>query len=201
MEREKREKMFRGLIDAFVGEVDSRQAQTARTNAKLIGRIARGAAEEMGLTLIDVETAELAGELMNLGTMALPNEVVGKGGSRNDDEKRRMREAILRSADLVANLEFQGPVAETIRQAQERVDGSGFPNRLAGDAILPPAKVVAAAKRLVDLIQGQEGAPQSLDQALRTVMGEAGASLDRGAVAAMVDFLDNRGGRGKVGLA
>ena len=201
VEREKREKMFRGLIDAFVGEVDSRQAQTARTNAKLIGRIARGAAEEMGLTLIDVETAELAGELMNLGTMALPNEVVGKGGSRNDDEKRRMREAILRSADLVANLEFQGPVAETIRQAQERVDGSGFPNRLAGDAILPPAKVVAAAKRLVDLIQGQEGTPQSLDQALRTVMGEAGASLDRGAVAAMVDFLDNRGGRGKVGLA
>ena len=201
VEREKREKMFRGLIDAFVGEVDSRQAQAARTNAKLIGRIARGAAEEMGLTLIDVETAELAGELMNLGTMALPNEVVGKGGSRNDDEKRRMREAILRSADLVANLEFQGPVAETIRQSQERADGSGFPNRLAGDAILPPAKVVAAAKRLVDLIQGQEGAPQSLDQALRTIMSEAGASLDRGAVAAMVDFLDNRGGRGKVGLA
>jgi len=52
----------------------------------------------------------------------------------------------------------------------------------------------------VDLIQGQEGQPQSMDQALRTVMGEAGASLDRGAVAAMVDFLDNRGGRTKVGL-
>ncbi len=200
VEREKREKMFRGLIDAFVGEVDSRQAQAARTNAKLIGRIARGAAEEMGLSLIDVETAELAGELMNLGTMAVPNEVVSKGGSRNDDEKRRMREAILRSADLVANLEFQGPVAETIRQSQERADGSGFPNRLAGDAILPSAKVVAVAKRLVDLIQGQEGQAQSLDQALRTVMGEAGASLDRGAVAATVDFLDNRSGRAKVGL-
>ena len=89
----------------------------------------------------------------------------------------------------------------TIRQAQERADGSGFPNRLSGDAILPSAKVVAAAKRLVDLLQGQEGSAQSLDQALRTVMGEAGSSLDRGAVAAMVDFLDNRGGRAKVGLA
>ena len=201
VEREKRERMFRGLIEAFVGEVDSRQAQAARTNARLIGRIARGAAEEMGLSLIDVETAELAGELMNLGTMALPNEVVGKGGSRSDEEKQRMRQAILRSADLIGNLEFQGPVAETIRQAQERADGSGFPNRLAGDAILPSAKVVAVAKRLVDLIQGQEGQVQSLDQALRTVMSEAGASLDRGAVAAMVDFLDNRGGRAKVGLA
>ena len=111
-----------------------------------------------------------------------------------------MREAVLRSADLIGSLEFQGPVADTIRQAQERADGTGFPNRLAGDAILPSAKVVAVAKRLVDLIQGQEGPAQSLDQALRKVMSEAGASLDRGAVAAMVDFLDNRGGRAKVGL-
>ena len=201
VEREKREKMFRGLIEAFVGEVDSRQAQAARTNARLIGRIARGAAEEMGLTPIEAETAELAGELLNLGTVSLPEGVVAKGGGRNEDEKRRMREAILRSAELIGNLEFQGPVADTIRQAQERADGTGFPNRLAGDAILPSAKVVAAAKRLVDLVQGQEGPAQSLDQALRTVMSEAGASLDRGAVAAMVDFLDNRGGRAKVGLS
>jgi hypothetical protein len=35
---------------------------------------------------------------------------------------------------------------------------------------------------------------------LRAVMSEAGGSLDRGAVAATVDFLDNRGGRAKVGL-
>jgi response regulator RpfG family c-di-GMP phosphodiesterase len=183
-----------------VGEVDSRQAQAARTNARLIGRIARGAAEEMGLTPIDVETAELAGELLNLGTVSLPEGVVAKGGARSEEERQRMRQAILRSADLIGNLEFQGPVAETIRQAQERADGTGFPNRLAGDAILPSAKVVAVAKRLVDLIQGQEGTAQSLDQALRTVMSEAGSSLDRGAVAAMVDFLDNRGGRAKVGL-
>jgi hypothetical protein len=71
---------------------------------------------------------------------------------------------------------------------------------LSGEAILPSAKVVAVAKRLIDLVQGQEGAAQSLDQALRVVMAEAGASLDRGAVAAMVDFLDNRGGKGKLGI-
>ncbi|NDB99993.1 MAG: hypothetical protein EBZ83_01005 [Verrucomicrobia bacterium] len=82
----------------------------------------------MGLSLVDIETAELAGELLNLGTVALPHDVVSKGGARNEDEKRRMREAILRSADLIGNLEFQGPVADTIRQAQERVDGTGFPN-------------------------------------------------------------------------
>jgi response regulator RpfG family c-di-GMP phosphodiesterase len=193
--------MFRGLIEAFVKEVDSRQAETARTNGKLIAKLARGAAEEMGLTPIEAETAELAGELLNLGTVSLPHDLLSKGGNRNEDEKRRLRESIVRSADLLAGLEFEGPVAEVIRQAQERVDGSGFPNRLAGDAILPTAKVVAVAKRVIDLLQGQEGPAQSLDQALKTVMAEAGSSLDRGAVAALVDFLDNRGGRAKVGLA
>ena len=200
-ERERRERMFRGLIEAFVKEVDSRQAETARTNGKLIAKLARGAAEEMGLTPIEAETAELAGELLNLGTVSLPHDLLSKGGNRNEDEKRRLRESIVRSADLLAGLEFEGPVAEVIRQAQERVDGSGFPNRLAGDAILPTAKVVAVAKRVIDLLQGQEGPAQSLDQALKTVMAEAGSSLDRGAVAALVDFLDNRGGRAKVGLA
>ncbi|NDE84565.1 MAG: PAS domain S-box protein [Verrucomicrobia bacterium] len=189
------------LIEAFVKEVDSRQAEAARTNGKLIAKLARGAAEEMGLNPTEVETAELAGELLNLGTVSLPHDLLSKGGNRNEDEKRRLREAIVRSADLLSGLEFEGPVAEVIRQAQERVDGSGFPNRLAGDAILPTAKVVAVAKRVIDLWQGQESSAQSLDQALKTVMAEAGSSLDRGAVAALVDFLDNRGGRAKVGLA
>ena len=193
--------MFRGLIEAFVKEVDGRQAEAARTNGKLIARLARGAAEEMGLTPTEAETAELAGELLNLGTVSLPHDLLSKGGNRNEDEKMRLREAVVRSADLLAGLEFEGPVAEVIRQAQERVDGSGFPKRLSGDAILPTAKVVAVAKRVIDLLQGQEGPAQSLDQALKTVMAEAGSSLDRPAVAALVDFLDNRGGRAKVGLA
>jgi len=200
-EREKREKMFRGLIEAFVGEVDSRQPNSARTNAKLIARVARGTAEEMGLSPVDVETAELAGELMNLGTVSLSQELLSKGGTRNEEEKKKYREAILRSADLVAGLEFEGPVADVIRQAQERIDGTGWPKQLRGDAILPAAKVVAVVKRLIDLVQGQDGPPQSLDAAIRIVLAEAGGSLDRAAVASLVAFLDNRGGKGKVGLA
>jgi response regulator RpfG family c-di-GMP phosphodiesterase len=200
-EREKRERMFRGLIDAFVKEVDGRQAELAKTNGKLIAKLARGTAEEMGLTPVEAETAELAGELLNLGTVSLPHDLLSKGGNRNEDEKRRLREAIVRSADLLSGLEFEGPVAEVIRQAQERVDGSGFPKKLQGDAILPAAKVVGAAKRLVDLIQGQEGQTQKLDTALRTILAEAGGPLDRAAVAALVAFLDNRSGRAKLGLS
>ena len=155
----------------------------------------------MGLSPVDVETAELAGELLNLGTVSLSQDLLSKGGSRNEEEKKKFREAILRSADLISNLEFEGPVAEVIRQAQERVDGTGWPKQLRGDAILPAAKVVAVAKRLVDLIQGQEGAAQGLDASLRTILAEAGGSLDRSSVAALVAFLDNRGGRAKVGLS
>ena len=141
--------MFRGLIEAFVGEVDSRQPNSARTNARLISRVARGTAEEMGLSPVDVETAELAGELMNLGTVSLSQDLLSKGGNRNEEEKKKYREAILRSADLVAGLEFEGPVADVIRQAQERIDGTGWPKQLRGDAILPAAKVVAVVKRVL----------------------------------------------------
>jgi response regulator RpfG family c-di-GMP phosphodiesterase len=154
----------------------------------------------MGLSSVDVETAELAGELINLGTVSLSQDFLSKGGNRNEGERKKYREAILRSADLVAGLEFEGPVADVIRQAQERIDGTGWPKQLRGDAILPAAKVVAVVKRLIDLVQGQDGPAQGLDAAIRTVLAEAGGSLDRAAVAALVAFLDNRGGKGKVGL-
>ena len=102
------------------------------------------------------------------------------------------------SLSLEQHSEHQLPSSDC---CSERIDGTGWPKQLRGDAILPAAKVVAVVKRLIDLIQGQDGPAQSLDAAIRTVLAEAGGSLDRAAVAALVAFLDNRGGKGKVGLA
>jgi HD-GYP domain-containing protein (c-di-GMP phosphodiesterase class II) len=102
------------------------------------------------------------------------------------------------SLSLEQHSEHQLPSSDC---CSERIDGTGWPRQLRGDAILPAAKVVAVAKRLVDLIQGQEGAAQGLDASLRTILAEAGGSLDRSSVAALVAFLDNRGGRAKVGLS
>ena len=46
---------------------------------------------------------------------------------------------------ILAPIDFGGPVAEIVRQHHERLDGSGYPRGLRGDEILPGARVLAVA--------------------------------------------------------
>lgn len=48
-------------------------------------------------------------------------------------------------ASILWGLHFPAPVARIVREHHERLDGSGYPHGLAGDAICTEARVVAVA--------------------------------------------------------
>jgi HD-GYP domain-containing protein (c-di-GMP phosphodiesterase class II) len=85
---------------------------------------------------------------------------------------------------------------ETLRQAQERWDGSGQPRGLKGDAILVTARIIGVANALVGMISDRafrQG--MSVDAAIEILFKESGKAYDRRVVAALVNYLDNRDGR------
>src|SRR3546814_6941600 len=84
----------------------------------------------MGLDSSLVEAAEVAGSLMNLGKIKVPTEVLTKREKLTDEEMQMIRNSVFASADLIRNIEFDGPVEETLRQLQEQYDGSGGPKGL-----------------------------------------------------------------------
>ena len=47
--------------------------------------------------------------------------------------------------DILKEIEFNGPVALMVLQHHERIDGSGYPNGLKGNEMLPEAKILAVA--------------------------------------------------------
>ena len=97
---------------------------------------------------------------------------------------------------MLEEVEFDGPVVATLRQLQERWDGSGGPAGLAGENILITARVVAVANAFVAMVSDRAfRAGIGLDDAASRLMGEAGRAFDRRAIAALVNHLDNRGGR------
>jgi putative two-component system response regulator len=49
------------------------------------------------------------------------------------------------SYDILKDIPFPWPVARIVLQHHERLDGSGYPQGLTGDDILPEAKVLAVA--------------------------------------------------------
>lgn len=194
-ERERREQTLRNLVRALVTIIDRRDPFAADHSVR-VGRLSRAIAEEMGLDPILAETVEFAGNLMNLGKLLVPTELLTRSSALTEDERQRVRESLKASADLLKGIAFDGPLVETLRQIQEHWDGSGTPEGLKGEAILITARIVAAANAFVAMISSRAYRPGiDMDVALDSLLAECGTVFDRRVVAALVSYIDSRGGR------
>lgn len=194
-ERERRERLQEQLVRALVSVVDRRDPFAAEHSAR-VAKLARAIAVEMGLKPLEISAAETAGELLNLGKILVEPSLLTRGAELSEEERHQIRRAMLASADLLQGVEFDGPVVETLRQSLARWDGTGVPSGLAGEEILPSARVVALANAFVGMLSPRaHRTAMTLDGAIQAAMAEVGHAFDRRAVAALVNYLDNRGGR------
>ena len=197
-EREKRARTLQNLVKTLVGVVDRRDPFAANHSMR-VAKIAAAIAREMGLSEVEIDTTEIAGNLLNLGKIAIPPEVLAKTGDLTEEERRMLRNSVQMGADMLQSIEFDGPVVETLRQAQERWDGSGQPNGLKGETILLTARIIAVANALVGMISDRAfRQAMSIDQAIEILFKETGKAYDRRVVAALVNYLDNRDGRTQI---
>lgn len=195
MEREKRERVLQGVVGALVSVVDRRDPFAAEHSTR-VARLSHMLAAELGLSKVDSEAVEMAGELLNLGKLLVPQQILTKQGPLDEAELRVVRDSILASGDLVSKIEFEGPVVETLHQSLERVDGSGFPQGRVGDDIIVTARILAVANSFVALISPRaHRAGLPLDAAIEAILAQEGKAYDRGVIAALINYIDNKGGR------
>jgi PAS domain S-box-containing protein len=193
--RERRERMLAGLLETVVAIVDQRDPHAAN-HSTYVSRVARAIAEEMRLDEVEVETAAIAGAVMNIGKVLVPAEVLTRAGGLSDDERRQVREAVEASADLLERVPFEGPVAQTLRQINEHWDGTGTPQGLRGEGILRTARVVAVANAFVALASPRSWrAGAGPDEAIALLLPESGRKYDRAVIAALVSRYDTRGAK------
>lgn len=194
-EREKREAAMRQLVGTLVSVVDRRDPFSANHSVR-VGEVARAIAREMELDRTLMESAAIAGSLMNLGKIEVPEEVLTKQGGLTEDEIKMIQKSVLTSAELVANVDFDGPVYDTLRQLQEHFDGSGTPDGLSGKDIVVTARIGAVSNAFVGMVSARAWrAGMSFDKALDILLGDGNKKFDRAVVVALANYLDNRGGR------
>lgn len=194
-EREKREEVMRQLVNTLVSVVDQRDPFSANHSVR-VGVVARAIAREMEQDALTVETAGVAGSLMNLGKITVPSEVLTKQGKLTDAEFTMIRDSVLVSARLVANVDFEGPVAETLAQMLENYDGTGTPSGLKGEEIALASRIVAAANAFVGMVSARAWRDgMAFDQAIDLLLQDGNKKFDRRVVVALANYLDNHGGR------
>lgn len=194
-EREKREKVLRGVVDAMISVVDRRDPYAAEHSGR-VARLSRQIAVEMGLDETMRDSVEMAGALLNFGKLLVPAQLLTKETALDEAELKVVRDSLLSSAEILSPISFDGPVIETLRQIQEKVDGSGFPQGLQGDQIIVSARIVSVANAFVALISSRaHRSGMSLDTALGILLKQVDLAYDRAVIAALVNYLDNKGGR------
>ncbi len=123
--------------------LDLRDAGTA-DHSRTVGALARRTAAALGLSADRVETLEAAGVLHDLGKVAVPDAILHKPGALDDAEWLEIR----RHPEIGARiLEHAGlrDIAGWVHAHHERMDGRGYPDGLAGDAIPLEARILAVA--------------------------------------------------------
>jgi HD-GYP domain-containing protein (c-di-GMP phosphodiesterase class II) len=132
---------------AFGALADLKSVHTVGHSAR-VARLARGAAESLGLDPIMLERA---GHLHDLGRVAVPNSVWDRPGPLDAADWERVRmhsyftERILRRAGSLSS------VASLAAAAHERLDGEGYAKGLDAKVLDPSANVLAAADVLAAL--------------------------------------------------
>lgn len=192
--RDRRDRTMNQLVRTLMAVVDRRDPYSADHSAR-VAEVGAAIAREMELPDVTRDTVRISGSLINLGKTLVPRGILTKTEALTDDDRDILRRSVQYSADLLEGVEFDGPVVDTIRQMQERWDGSG-PRGLSGDAIEISARILAVANAFVGMVSARAYRDaMSINRACANLQEQAGSQFDRRAVSALVNHLDNRGGR------
>ncbi len=192
-EREGRLETQNQLIETLVRLVDKRDPFAAN-HSLLVSQIAQEIAIDMDLDNITIEATRVAGCLMNIGKIVVPTELLTKTESLTPEEKAVISDSMQMAADLVKDVNFEGPVAETLHQWQEKWDGTG-PMGLKGEAILISARIIAVSNAFIGMISPRSWRTAiEIPAANRFLMDQADTHFDRRVVIALVNYVDNHSG-------
>lgn len=110
-----------------------------------VGEMSRKLARDAGLNEYQQKLAEFAGLFHDIGKMGVSQDIIAKPGKLDPRELSIMKSHPVMSEDIVKPLakhDFFAQILPGIRGHHERVDGTGYPDKILGDNIDILARVI-----------------------------------------------------------
>lgn len=192
--RERRIKMNQALVQTLLTLVDRRDPFSAN-HSLMTSQLSGHIAKELDADETTMETTTIAASLMNVGKIVVPRVLLTKTEQLSDEERKTIRHSMQDAAELIKPIAFDGPVYETLRQWQEKWDGTG-PLGLKGEGILLPARILAVANSYVGMISPRSWRDAiSHEEANKFLMSSCDMLFDRKVVVALIHFMENQQGK------
>ena len=150
--------------------------------------------ERRGLDDAALRDLRYASLFHSLGKIGIPATILAKSGPLTPEERKIVQEHPLLGARILESIEFLRSVVPIVRHANERWDGSGYPDGLIGDKIPLLARILAVAMHyeamLADRPYRRALPPEAALAELRSL---AGAWYDPTIVGEFVSMIEGRG--------
>lgn len=137
-------KALEGTIHTVSMAVELRDPYTAG-HQRRVAELACAIARVMGLSEERIRGIHMGGLIHDIGKIGIPAEILSKPSKLTPLELEIVQEHAAMGYNILKDVEFPWPVADIAHQHHERMDGSGYPQRLKGEAICLEARIIAVA--------------------------------------------------------
>ena len=173
-------------VAALAAAVEVRDPYTAGHQHRTAD-LAVATAEEMGLPEEQIRGIQMAGSVHDIGKIQIPAEILSKPTRLTEIEWALIKVHPQAGYDILREIDFPWPVARTVLEHHERMDGSGYPQGLSGEDICVEARILAVADVVEAMASHRPYRPaHAIQEALEELQENRGILYDAAAVDACV---------------
>jgi putative nucleotidyltransferase with HDIG domain len=165
-------------IQAISMTVEKRDPYTSGHQLR-VAILAKAIAEELDLPQTQVESIYMAASIHDIGKISLPAEILVKPIPLTNIEISLIQAHAQAGYDILSGIDFPWPIADIVVQHHERMDGSGYPQGLAGKDILLEARIICVADVVETMASHRPYRPSiGMDKALEEITDNRGVLYD-----------------------
>ena len=171
-------KMLQKAINVISKIVELRDVYTS-AHQKKVQQLSCAIAKEMGLPEDTINNISLGALIHDIGRIYIASEIFNKPGKISNLEYQLLQTHVTNGYEAVKEIYFPQPITDMIYQHHERLDGSGYLQRLIGDKITMESRILAVA----DVVEAMTSdrpyrAALGIDLALEEILLHKGTKYD-----------------------
>jgi HD-GYP domain-containing protein (c-di-GMP phosphodiesterase class II) len=192
--QERMRKTMGAIIQAMSMTIEKRDPYTAG-HQRRVAKLCRAIATELGFSWERIQGLRMAAAIHDLGKILVPAAILNRPGPMSVHEMGIIRAHPQTAFEILKDIQFPWPLAETIHQHHERLDGSGYPDGLKGDQILLEARILAVADVVESMafFRPYRGVSLGLGEAMEELRKQRGILYDARVVDACIVLLSQKG--------
>lgn len=178
-------------IKTLAQTIDARDHWT-HSHSEKVAKCAVGIAEEMGLSVKEIEFIRDACELHDIGKIGVEDRILLKDSALTEQEWEQMKRHPIVGVQILEPLTFLSNAIKLIRQHHEHYDGSGYPDGLKGEEILLGARIIHLADAYDSMLSWRpyRKTPFSKEEAILEIKINSGKQFDPQVIEAFLRIVD-----------